>query len=187
MAQPSSNLVPTLLLVPLVGFALYRRLRKSFGKQRYVPQLMIARMALFGLLCAGFVVYSHAPAALLAGVGGLAVGVGLARVGINHTTFETTAEGVFYTPNKWLGLVVTALFVARLVGRIATVSDQVMTAAEGGVPLRSPQTAVTLGLFCLMAAYYVAYYAWIMARARGLKAEGPAPETAALQSTRTEV
>jgi hypothetical protein len=162
-----SNALPTLVLAPLVGFLLYRRLKRTFGRQPLAPRRMIFRIALLSIICVVLLVSSSLPSALLAASSGLAVGVVLALVGLRHTTFEVTTEGRFYTPNKWLGLIVTALLFGRLAARLLTISERAAAVQAGGHGFDASQpTPLTLGLLYLMAAYYVAYYVGVLRKAR---------------------
>src|SRR5438045_711925 len=106
--------LPTVIFVPLVGFGLYRRYKRSFGKQPYTPKRMIARMVLLAVVLTVFV--ASAPQELaqygLAGVGAL-LGIALGVVALRTTRFDLDGEEKSYTPNGWIGLVVTALFIGR--------------------------------------------------------------------------
>jgi hypothetical protein len=169
LSPTASTLLPTLLLVPLVGFALYRRLKGSFGRQPLIASRMIVRIVLFAAICAFFLASSPLPSAVLAAGVGLTAGVGLAFVGLRHTTVERTAKGSFYTPNKWLGLVVTALFVGRLGARLIPTLAAGAGAGAGVGDGRPPAaTPLTFGLLYLMAGYYVAYYVGVLLRERAL-------------------
>jgi hypothetical protein len=164
------------VFVPLIGFGLYRRVRRTFGPQPVAPRRMALRMAL--LTAVGVLFLATSPFTALsygAAFGGLAVGVALAFVGLAHTTFDTNDRGKFYVPNKWIGLSITALFLGRLAARLFTVSEHAAQVAPGTSPFagvgRSP---FTLGLFFLLAGYYVAYYAGVLKRS-GAQSASEAP------------
>jgi hypothetical protein len=161
--------LPTLVAVPLVGFVLYRRLRRTFGRQSVTPKRMAFRMALLFAVCVLLLVQSSATTGSLgAAAAGLVLGVGLAMVALMHTKVESTGEGKFYTPNKWIGLAVTALLLGRLVGRLITISERAAQ-TSGASPLAGIQRSpLTLGLFFLLAGYYVTYYAGVLKKATGL-------------------
>jgi H+/gluconate symporter-like permease len=164
--------LPTLIAVPLVGFMLYRRLRRTFGRQPVTPKRMVSRMALLCVVCILLLVRSSATAVSLgAAVAGLVLGATLAVVGLMHTKVESTAEGKFYTPNKWIGLAVTALVLGRLAGRLVTVSGHATQVASETSPFAGLQRSpLTLGLFFLLAGYYVTYYAGVLRKAAALGA-----------------
>jgi hypothetical protein len=171
-----SSWLPTLVAVPLVGFLLYRRLRRTFGRQLVAPRRMALRMVLLCVVCVLLLVRSSVTTISLgAAVAGLALGVALAMVGLMHTKVEATAESKFYTPNKWIGLAVTALFLGRLAGRLFTVSERATQVASGVSPYAGlQQSPLTLGLFFLLAGYYVTYYAGVLRKAAALGAPSAA-------------
>lgn len=176
MADPAFN--PLYIVVPAIGFAIFRRLRTSFGAQRLLPARMIIRMVLFSILCAAIAFADRSPIGLAALAGGLLLGVALARIGLMHTTIEARPDGRYYTPNRWLGLVVTGIFFARLAPRVFTIMNT-PPPAPGAPLVRPQQSALTLAVFALLAGYYVAYYAWVMAKAKALaQASVPAPAPA---------
>lgn len=172
-----SSWVPTLVAIPLVGFVLYRRLRRTFGRQPVTPKRMTLRMVLLCVVCILLLVQSSATTCSLgAAAAGLALGLALAVVGLVHTKVQSTAEGRFYIPNKWIGLAVTALFLGRLAARLFTVSERVTEVASGTSPFAGLQRSpLTLGLFFLLAGYYVTYYAGVLRKAAAL---GPVFEAA---------
>jgi hypothetical protein len=163
--------VLTLVFVPLIGLALYRRVRTTFGRQPVRPTRMLVRIVL--LLALGVVLVAAPPPSTAGAVGavaGLAAGVVLAIVGLRLTKFETTPQGRFYVPNGWFGLGVTAIFLARLAARLAETSGRV--AAQAGSPPAATmqKTPLTLAVFFLLAGYYITLYAGVMWKARAIAA-----------------
>jgi hypothetical protein len=156
--------LPTLIFIPLIGWGLYRRFRRTFGRQAVTPRRMVARMVLLGVVCGLLVGTSDlSPTTLGAAGAGLAGGIALALVGLRLTRYEVTAEGRFYVPNGWIGLAVTALFLGRLAGRLFTMSERMAAVQAEGSPFAGMQrSALTMGLFCLLAGYYVGYYAGVL-------------------------
>jgi hypothetical protein len=171
-----SSWLPTLVAVPLVGFMLYRRLRRTFGRQPVTPRRMALRMILLCVVCVLLLVRSSVTTVTLGAVAaGLVLGVALAMVGLMHTKVEATADSKYYTPNKWIGLAVTALFLGRLVGRLFMVSERATQVASGVSPYAGlQQSPLTLGLFFLLAGYYVTYYAGVLRKAAMLGAPSQA-------------
>jgi hypothetical protein len=176
------SLLPTLIAVPVVAFLLYRRAKRSFGKQPLAEGRMKFRMALLGLISLMLIVTCRTIPGAAAGAFGLALGLVLATVGLKHTSYEMTPSGKFYTPNTWVGLAVTALFMGRLAARMFTVYHAVSELPPGANPgadfQRSP---FTFAAFFLLAGYYLLYYAGVMRKGRTLSlppapAPAPAPE-----------
>lgn len=156
----------TAIFVPLVGFGLYRRFKRSFGTQPFTPKRMIARMVLLTLIALALAATAPTTRDLAAAAAGTVLGIGLAMLGLTYTRFHQTPAGKTYTPNPWIGLVVTTLFVGRLVARVATAmlaAPVASAAATPGNPFTSmPRSPLTLGVFCLMAGYYVFYYGGVL-------------------------
>jgi hypothetical protein len=108
-----------LLWLLLMPFALWQRYRSGRSRRRAVRWVMTLNawsllvsvvLLLFGAWIAGYWVdaaLTHAGAGLLAG---MLLGV----VGLALTRFETTVQGVFYTPNRWLVLALTLVVAARI-------------------------------------------------------------------------
>jgi hypothetical protein len=101
---------------------------------------------------------------------GVALGVVLATYGLKHTQYDMTSAGTGYTPNPWIGLIVTALFLGRLAARVFSVYEARALAPSGGPAPGFPRSPLTLGIFFLMATYYVAYYAGVLRTARTMEA-----------------
>jgi hypothetical protein len=163
------SLLPTLIFVPLVGFALYRRFKRTFGRQPLAPKRMIARAVFLGAVCVLLLVTSpHTREGLGAAAAGMFLGTILAVVGVRLTKIERTGEGTFYVPNGWIGLALTVLFVSRLAGRLFVLFERAPAGQVPQPPLAAVQRSpLTMGLFFLLAGYYVVYYAAL------LRAAGP--------------
>jgi hypothetical protein len=164
--------LPTLILVPLIGFGLYRRFKRTFGRQLVKPHRMALRIVLLSAVCTLVMVTSSStPTGFAAAGAGLVGGVLLGAVGLRLTKFEVTNEGRFYVPNGWIGIAVTALFLGRLAGRLFTMPERIAAARPGGSPFagleRSP---VTLALLFLLASYYVSFYVGVLWKAAKMSA-----------------
>lgn len=169
--------LPTLVATPLVGFVLYRRLSRAFARQPIVAWKMILRAVLLSLAALVFLapVLLFPSAQRLEAVGlGAFVGTALALFDLQRTQIDVTPEGRFYTPHKWIQLVVTALFTGRLVARIPTQfrEDAQLGAAmnnhEAVVHLQHASSPLTIALFFVFAMYNVVYYVSLLLRARSL-------------------
>lgn len=159
----------TALFVLLVGFMLYRRYRRTFGPQRIVIWKIVLRITLLTLVAAGFIWSQPTLWGLVAGASGGTLGLGLGIFALRHTRFEATAQGSFYTPNGWIGLAVTALFLGRFASRMVGLYQQGAFAPQAS-PGGFPKSPLTLGLFLLLAGYYVSYLAGVWLASRKLVA-----------------
>jgi hypothetical protein len=145
-----------LALTPLFVWRVYSRVRRMIGRQQLTGVRPWISVFLFPVLVAllAFVSQRH-PVALAALAGGLAGGGLLAVYGLRLTRFERTAEGLFYTPNAYLGIALSLLLFGRVIYRLVQIY-------AGGLPpagassdfARSP---ATLAIFGMLAGYYVAY------------------------------
>jgi hypothetical protein len=156
MSAPSPSTVTLLLLLPLLAWRVYARVRRMVGRQRlsrYRPWITLAIFpALIALLC----VAAYPQLERLAWLaGGLAAGALLGAFGLRRTKFEPTPQGLYYTPNAHLGIALSILFVARIVYRLVEVYALHPSAPHGVDDfVRSP---LTLSVFGLLAGYYIAY------------------------------
>lgn len=168
------RLVTPYLVAALVIWGLYRRMRRSFGRQRVTEGRMWLRIGIFTVLTVITVLVTVGTAAahdfkVLGGlVAGIACGAVLGYVGLRHTRFEVTSEGRYYTPHTYMGLAVTALFVGRLVYRFLSIYDGTLPAAAAaargfGAYQANPFTLAALGV---LAGYYVLYYLGVLQRTR---------------------
>ncbi len=163
------HLITPLLVTALVLFALYRRVRRLFGRQAVNPTRLYLRAGILGLL--GLLLLStlwRDSTLLVTLLGGAVCGAVLSEVSLRHTRFETTPQGRFYTPHAYIGAVVLALFVGRLIFEFVAIYNQPRT----GLPPRADPLAIyrqnplTLALFGLLVGYYVLYNLGVLRRAR---------------------
>src|ERR1700686_4064433 len=92
----------SLATAALVLFVIYRRFRRSFGRQPLRPRRMIVRIAILsvvGLLLLPAALRSSAGA--LATGAGLALGVALGAWGAQHTRFERHEGQLHYIPHTY--------------------------------------------------------------------------------------
>ena len=174
------KLVTPFIMGALVIWVIYRRLRRSFGRQTVNVGMMWLRIGILALVGA-LVTYSsmHSTAALEALFGGLVCGLALAYMGIRHTRFEVTAQGRFYTPHTYIGLFVTAIFLGRLLYRYVTLytARQAAPAPNQNVLAAFQQNPLTLGIFSLLIGYYLFFGLGVLQRTRMPTAAAAEPES----------
>ncbi len=164
------RLVTPYLIAALILWGLYRRLRRSFGRQRVRDRLMWTRIGIL-TLAAVFIGVQIARdfdvlGALLAGI---ASGAVLGYFGLRHTKFEVTPEGRFYTPHAYIGVAVTALFVGRILyDYLGMSSNGMMPGAAAGRDLAAfyRDNPFTLVAFGAVVGYYLLYYVGVLQRTR---------------------
>jgi hypothetical protein len=156
------------LLIPL---ALYRRFKRTFGRQPLIRARLIARIAIF--LVIAMLLTVSARHFILQELGGLLAGAALALWGASRTRFEIENGRRYYIPHTYTGIAVTLLFVGRLIYRLAQTSGALAPAGDTA-PAAGPQAAMqsplTLGIFFVLIGYYVCYYSWVLWKSRHITA-----------------
>jgi len=167
-----ARLITPYLIAALIAWRLYARTRRSFGRQRVAEGRMWVRIGILAALTVVVVTLAITGPAhdltVLEGLSaGIACGAALGYLGLRHTKFEVTSEGRFYTPHTYIGLIVTALFVGRLLYRYLSVYDgTVPTATQGGGAGAAFHGPLTLAAFGVVVGYYVLYYLGVLQRTR---------------------
>lgn len=140
----------------LFAWRIYRRLRRSIGRQPLRPRRIISSIVAFSVLSVLFAIAGLEFPRILIGLGGgLLAGALLGLLGLRLTKFETTEEGHFYTPNTHIGVGLTVLFIGRVIYRFWVLNDETMASPHGPSPFQSPLTVLFFGL---IAGYYIVYY-----------------------------
>jgi hypothetical protein len=164
----------------LVVFLIYRRLRRSFGRQPLRPARMSVRIVLLLvvgclLLPAAFRSVAFMSAVLL----GTVAGVSLAMWGVARTRFLRVSNQLYYLPHTYTGIAVSLLFLGRLVYRLVQVygythaphSAGADAANQAFAPASMLQSPLTVGLFFVLMGYYVCYYSMVLWKSKRVVAE----------------
>jgi hypothetical protein len=188
--QPDFSQIGPFLFAILVVFAVYRRLRRSFGRQLLRPTRLTIRVVLFTVIvCALMPLASRSQQYLGAEIVGAALGIGMGIWGAQRTRFLMLGERLHYVPHTYTGIAVSLLFVGRLVYRIV----QVYSAAHAGHaaypadpsagmgPASMVRSPLTVGIFFVLAGYYLYFYGWVLWKSKHLKAEDVEAASAAAQ------
>ena len=158
MQAPPGNFVPFLVVIPLIAWRLYARIRRNIGRQPLSKRRPYVTMILFPMLVAllaGGAWSHHRPVLFAAMLGGIVGGVVLGIYGTRHTKFEATPQGLFYTPNAHIGIALSVLFVGRVVYRMFVLYSTNPYAPQS--PNDFAASPLTLAIFGLLAGYYVTY------------------------------
>jgi len=177
MDQNSSQIVP-FLLAALIVWSVYRRLRRSFGKQRLYPVLMGMRIGLLLLIACVLLLPSvvRSTPYLEGLVVGLCAGIALALWGASRTRYLREDGQLFFVPHTYTGLAVSLLFLGRLVYRAFQFSSAGPQPASFAASMVS--SPLTFGLFYVLVGYYVCYYSVVLRKSKHLTPEeliAPAP------------
>jgi hypothetical protein len=156
MAQPGTpQALVTVAIVALIAWRLYSRIRRNIGRQRLSPVRPWVTLALFPLILTLLAFTAHLPALGSAALaGGIVAGIALGIFGLHLTRFEATAQGVYYTPNAHLGILLSTLVVCRVVYRLIVGGLPGTAAAPAAAPTLTPLTLLLVGT---LAGYYCSY------------------------------
>jgi MFS family permease len=156
------------LMIPLMAFGIWRRVRGSFGRQPVRRKRMIVRMALFAVVGGLIALGGLHNVRLLEGLlGGALLGAAMGAIGLRLTRFERDAEGNdLYIPNAWIGGILTALLVGRLAWRFLVAMPQLQDPAVAHPAPAIGNSPLTLAIFGLMIGYYLCYYAGLLVHHR---------------------
>jgi membrane protein CcdC involved in cytochrome C biogenesis len=169
MTPTLQHALVTIALVALIAWRMKSRMRRIIGRQRLSRARPWVTIVIFPLVIA---MLSYAALQQHLGIylaSGIVVGIGLGVLGLRLTRFEVTTEGLFYTPSAHLGVVLSALLVARIAYRFAV--GGFTDPGAGSAPLGAGLTPLTLLLIGTLAGYYTSYaiglIRWSL-RSRGL-------------------
>lgn len=165
------------LLAALLVFAIYRRLRRSFGRQVLSPPRMILRMVLLAAITVLLLPLAlRSTPFLSAELAGAALGIAMGVWGAERTRFQMYGERLHYVPHTYTGIAVSLLFLGRLAFRIAQVywNPQPLPAAHAAAapafaPASMLQSPLTVGIFFVLAGYYVVFYSMVLWKSKHLK------------------
>lgn len=148
----NTNIV-IMALAPLLMYRIYKRVQRLTVRQQSRTWRHWCSVTLFPLLLVSMTaLVINNPLALAAIAGGVLAGAALGIVALRRTSFERVGSDYFYTPYAPIGMLVSMLFIARVVYRIfemLTMGIQ-QTPNLGNSPL-------TLAILGVMAGYYLAY------------------------------
>ena len=156
------------IMIPVMAFAVWRRVRRSFGRQPIQRKRMMGRIAFFIVLGALIVAGGLHNLRLVEGLlGGALAGAALGTVGLRLTRFERDAGGAdLYIPNAWIGGMLTALLVARLAWRFMVLMPQMQDPAMTHSAPAMGNSPLTMAILGLMIGYYICYYAGLLVHHR---------------------
>jgi hypothetical protein len=152
--------VVLLILVPLLMWRVYARLKRLLARQRSIMSRHGTGLAVFiaMVLVPGSGLVAQ-PASLGWLAVGTAAGIAYGVWGLRKTRYEVTPEGYFFTPHMRLGMLVAMLFVGRII--YVGLEIYVNQGTANTLPrfTDSPLTLICLGVF---AGYFGAYSAGML-------------------------
>ncbi len=179
------------VIAGLAVLLIYRRFRRSFGRQPIRPIRMWIRIAVLILLgCSLLPPAFRSGQFLLAELAGAIAGLALGFWGARHTRYATYEGRLHYVPHTYTGIAVSLLFIGRLVYRVVEWYGEnralggALDASQGIAPAPMMRSPLTVGLICVVVGYYVCYYAMVLWKSKRISPEDleatPAPAAAPL-------
>jgi hypothetical protein len=171
--QPDFSQIGPFLLAALVIFAIYRRLRRSFGRQPLRPARMTVRLVLLAIIgCAMLPLALKSGQFLTAELAGITLGVALGWWGTQRTRFLTLGGRLYYVPHTYTGIAVSLLFLGRLIFRVfqAYAGAHTEHASASGAPQSFANSPLTVALFFVLIGYYICFYSWVLWKSKHLDA-----------------
>jgi hypothetical protein len=161
------HLTAPLVMIPVLAFAVWRRVRRQFGAQPIQRKRMILRIVIFAVLGVLSAFLALRDILLLEGlVGGLVAGMVLGFVGLRLSRFIVDPKkGDCYVPNPYVGALVTVLFLGRLLWRFSALFPQLQDPTGATPPAHGPpmgQSPLTLAIFGIFVGYYICYYTGLL-------------------------
>ena len=164
------SLVPYLATAG-IGWLYYRRIRRSFGRQAWQPGRTIARLVLVSLVAVALVFAALFLPHTGAGIGiGALIGAGLGGFGLKHTHAQVIDGQRYYTPNPWIGGVLSVLLLGRLAWRWSQGA-----LVGGGAHAAQQASPLTMGIAAALIAYSLVYSVGLLLRMRQLALPQPPP------------
>ena len=165
----------------LIAWRIYRRTRRSIGKQKLRPRRIIFSLVLLGVSTLCIILVGLLNPYIYLGFGaGIAGGVALGLVGLRLTKFETTEEGHFYTPDTRIGMAISLVLTGRIIYRFSGLTNTNAAIAAGHPQSPGSQlTPLTFFIAGLTVGYYMVYYIGLFVHTHD---KTPAPASPAASS-----
>lgn len=159
----AAHALPLAAIALLVPWSIYRRIRRSVGRQPFSPLRLKARTAVV-LAILALVIDSVADRvmpellqAALALAAGSGAGVLVGLFALRHTRFERAEGASWYVPHPWIGTAVSMLFIARMAWRCWHLWPVIASQGLAGVKF-GPMAPLTVGILGLVLMYYATYH-----------------------------
>jgi hypothetical protein len=168
------------LIAGLAVLLIFRRFRRSFGRQRVLPVRMRIRIGiLLALGCSLLPVALQSGHFLVAEVAGVMAGIALGVWGAQRTRYRIYDGQLHYLPHTYTGVAVSLLFIGRLVYRMVELYSMNRVSGAGGELVESPgfppptmlKSPFTVGLLFVVIGYYVCYYSIVLWKSKRISPE----------------
>ena len=165
-----TGIITTVVIAALVALGLYWRVRRSVGRQPMRPKRMVfgaVGLTVAGVILLVFMFRFFEATGFAEVLAGLAVGIAGGLYGLKLTTFGKDEEGEYYVPNRYLGLAVSAILIARIASRFlnGTLTGD-PNAASTSAAFQQSYDPISSALLFLFIGYYAVYYAGVLLESR---------------------
>lgn len=165
-----------IIIVLLVLFGLYRRVRRTVGFQYLHRGRLTTRVVIFAILAVIILAFGALdPKSYISDAIGLVLGGIIAFVSARTTKFEIRNGRWGYLQHLWIGIGLIVIFIGRLAFRFLEVSQDVtkiqqqQTVTQNQTAAQSFSDPWTAGVFMLLVAYYIGYFVFLLRKARELE------------------
>ena len=160
------NFYKVIIIAALIMFSIFRRVRRNIGWQHLNPGPMKVRTAIFLVIGVIFLAMgAFHLGSLISDVVGILIGIILAYYSAVITRFEQRDRLWYYRQNTWVGGLVIAAFLGRIIYRIYEIYTLVKSTGLPGGKIGGLRNmgydfgnSWTSGLMLIMFAYYTGYY-----------------------------
>ncbi|GMA50091.1 hypothetical protein GCM10025857_14480 [Alicyclobacillus contaminans] len=166
-----------IIIVVLVLFGMYRRIRRTVGFQYLVRGRLTTRVVIFSILALVILAAGAAdPMSYVSDAIGLVIGGIIAYISARTTKFEMRDGRWGYLQHLWIGIGLIVLFIGRLAFRFIEISQEVgnihqQQAGQNQMAAQSFSDPWTSGIFMLLVAYYIGYFVFLLRKARQLESQ----------------
>jgi hypothetical protein len=171
--------IVTIILGIFILYRIFLRVRRNIGWQQLNPgktQVLIAIYFIIGLIF--LISGAFHPISLISDAAGILIGAIIAYYGADMTRFEQRDGRYYYRPSAWIGSLVTAIFLGRLIYRMYEMYLQVnLGGPQGGFSMTDRLATMgynadapwTSGHLLIMFAYYVTYYIILLRKQKRMR------------------
>lgn len=140
----------------LIVWRMYARIRRFVSRQKLSERRLQITIAFFPILVLALLAGTIAhPIGAALEIAGAIAGIALGIIGLRKTKYESTPDGLFYTPNAHIGIALSLLFVGRLAYRYMQTYIAISAFAKPQTDFVS--SPITLLVFGTLAGYYTMY------------------------------
>lgn len=155
-----------LIMLPVLALIVWRRVRRTFGRQPIRRKRMIVRMAMFAFIGVMLALSGLHHIALVEGLlGGVLLGAAIGMIGLRLTRFEIDpVKGDCYVSHPWIGSLLTVLLLGRLAWRLMELWPlmQQSAAVPGMLPPGYTSSPLTMLVIGVLVGYYIVYFGGLL-------------------------